>query len=65
MVGPPDSSPVAASDQSDLTSTNMKAKAGDPKGLITKRKMRSILMRWKAKLGAPPLRTILPIVRYF
>ena len=49
---------------SQLTScTTMKAKAREPKGLISKRRMRSILKRWKAKLGPPPLGTLLPIVR--
>ena len=49
---------------SQLTScTTMKAKAREAKGLISKRRMRSILKRWKAKLGPPPLGTLLPIVR--
>ena len=47
-----------------LTSTTMKARAKDSKAKVSKRKMRSILMRWRAKLGAYPAKDLLPIVRY-
>ena len=47
-----------------LTSTTMKARAKDSKAKVSKRKMRSILMRWRAKLGASPAKDLLPIVRY-
>ena len=47
-----------------LTSTTMKARAKDSKAKVSKRKMRSILMRWRAKLGAHPAKDLLPIVRY-
>ena len=43
----------------------MKARAKDSKAKVSKRKMRSILMRWRAKLGAYPAKDLLPIVRYF
>ena len=42
----------------------MKARAKDSKAKVSKRKMRSILMRWRAKLGAYPAKDLLPIVRY-
>ena len=42
----------------------MKARAKDSKAKVSKRKMRSILMRWRAKLGAHPAKDLLPIVRY-